>query len=137
MWMKSMYIGLYKTPNKALPCLVLSWANREGVHRPVGSWFFFFFIFSFFFFFNCFTPFYSFSLTTEPDPRLHRPFHIGTFLPSRVKQVVFLETYSGWKCCIAFQNRTYIEIRARLLKFTDSNCICQLYSALRLKDQSK
>ena len=30
-----------------------------------------------------------FSLTTEPDPRLNRPVHIGTFLPSRAKQVVF------------------------------------------------
>ena len=71
----------------------VSAANREGVHRSARNFFLFHFFFSFFF--NCFTPFYVFSLTTEPDPRLHRPFHIETFFPSRVKQVVFLETYSG------------------------------------------
>ena len=28
-----------------------------------------------------------FSLTSEPDPRLHRPFRIGTFLPSRLNKL--------------------------------------------------
>ena len=28
-----------------------------------------------------------FSLTKEPDPRLHRPFHIGTFLSSELDKL--------------------------------------------------
>ena len=99
---------------------LVSEANRERVHRSARDFFFF----SFFLFcsLTVATFFMLFPLTTEPDPKLHRPFHSGTFLSSQVKQVVFLEKYSGWTCCIAFQNRTYTEIRAWLLKVPASNC---------------
>ena len=71
----------------------MSEANREGVHLSACE----FFLFHFFFSFSLTVSplFMLFSLTTERGPRLHRPFHIGTFLLSRVKQVVFLEKYSG------------------------------------------
>ena len=133
------------------------WAKLTENESTARLVIFFFFIFSFLCSLTV-SPFIMlFSLTTEPDPRLHRPFHIGTFLPSRVKQVVFLEKYSGWTCCIAFQNRTYIEIRAWLLKVAASNChlstlwclaferlvkittnwfkIINLFSVIRLNDQ--
>ena len=42
-WIKSTYIGLYKTPNKALSCLVLSCLYNPGQkglgHLPIFSWF--------------------------------------------------------------------------------------------------
>ena len=72
----------------------VSEANREGVRRSARD----FFLFHFFFPLLSLTvsPFFMlFSLATELDPRLQHPFHIGTFLPSQVKQVVFLEKYSG------------------------------------------
>ena len=48
---------------------------------------FFFFIFSFLCSLTV-SPFLMlFSLTTEPDSRLDRPFHIGTFLPSRLNKL--------------------------------------------------
>ena len=58
--------------------------GKESTARLVS---FFFFIFSFLCSLTV-SPFLMlFSLTTEPDPRLHRPFHIGTFLPSRLNKL--------------------------------------------------
>ena len=63
----------------------LSEANREGVHRSARD--FFFFIFSFLCSLTV-SPFLMLSpLTTEPDPRLHHPFHIGTFFPSQLNKL--------------------------------------------------
>ena len=79
------------------------WAKLTEKESTLDLWFFFFFIFSCLCSLTVLPFLMLFSLTTEPDPRLHRPFHIGIFLPSWAKQVVFLEKYSGWTCCIAFQ----------------------------------
>ena len=76
--------------SKGFRCAKLT--EKEFTARLVS---FFFFIFSFLRSLTVSPFLLLFSLTTEPDPRLHRPFHIGIFLPSRAKQVVFLENYSG------------------------------------------
>ena len=115
------YLPSGSNPNRYSLVMGLWWAKlteNESTARLVIFFLFHFFLCSL----TVATLFMLFSLTTEPDPKLHRPFHTGTFLPSQVKKVVFLEKYSGWTCCIAFQNRTYIEIRAWLLKATASNC---------------
>ena len=98
------YLPLVSNPNRYSLVMGLWWAKLTEKESTARLVIFFFFIF-FSLFFNCCNLFMLFSLTTEPDPKLHRPFHTGTFLPSQVKQ-----------------NRTYTEIRAWLLKVPASNC---------------
>ena len=116
------YLPSGSNPNRYSLVMGLWWAKLTEKESTARLVIFFFFSFFLFCSLTVATFFMLFLLTTEPDPKLHRPFHSGTFFSSQVKQVVFLEKYSGWTCCIAFQNRTYIEIRAWLLKATASNC---------------
>ena len=78
-----------------------------------------------------------FSLTTEPDPRLHRPFHIGIFLPSWAKQVVFLENIPVERAVLPSKIDDKLKLEPGCWNLQTVIANCQLYSALNLKDQSK